>query len=134
MLAAIFPEKLDRFSAPQGAFARGADRFVRHEHIDWVGVQLRKLAQGEPTALLDFNLERKFMDGAIRRHNCAANRLAIFHNLDQPFATANTFIRPRSMEHSGIALETTATWGIHGSERDCLRSFRRKGHTGMDFN
>ncbi len=84
MLAAIFPEKFDRFSAPQSAFARGTDRFVRHEHIDWVGVKLRKLAQGEPTALLDFNLEREFMDSAIRRHNRTANRVAIFQNLDQP--------------------------------------------------
>ena len=35
---AIAPEEVDRFDAPQGAIARGADRFLGDEHVDGVGV------------------------------------------------------------------------------------------------
>ena len=62
------------------------------EYIDRVRMEFGKLAQGEPTASLDFDFKREFMDEAIGGHAGAAHDAAILNQLHQPLTASNHFI------------------------------------------
>src|SRR5262249_46647088 len=61
-VAALAPELLDRADAPLSALARGPDRLIADHHAYRVGVHLREMAQGHPTAAVDLDVvEREVM-------------------------------------------------------------------------
>src|SRR6266516_425660 len=59
------PKLLDGFDAPQRAGPRCPDEFAAHQHIDRIGVKLRKLSKGDPGALIDLNFENQIVNLAI---------------------------------------------------------------------
>src|SRR5437016_10714340 len=60
-VAALAPELLDRADAPQSALPRRADRLIVDDYVDRVGVHLREVAQGQPTAAADIHVELDVM-------------------------------------------------------------------------
>src|SRR4051812_721802 len=76
------PELIDALDAPAGALAGSADRLAGNDDIDGVGVELRKFAEGDPTAARDFGGEVEVVRLIVGRHVPRGHGHAVYPQLD----------------------------------------------------
>src|SRR5262249_28389939 len=100
-IAALAPELLDRADAPQGALPRGADRAVVHDHVDRVGVHLREVAQGDPTAPVNLDVEAQVMLLVVGRYLLGGDRFAVDDDFDKTRLALRNLAAVGSAERRG---------------------------------
>src|SRR5205085_12427672 len=101
--------------------------------IDRIGVKLRELAQSDPTAAFDFDLEGKVVNLPISRDSLPRNCLPVHHDFDEALAASHHLVVTGSMQKDCVA-DRTAALTLDRSVGHGFGYFWRKGHARMDRN
>ena len=95
-------------------------------------MRLRKVAQGDPTATVDFHGELKPVDFSVSQQVALGRGSAVDDYLHQPQAAFHWFAGARGVQFDGVADHAAARRGCQLAVGDGFRDFRSEGDLRRD--
>ena len=128
------PKLLDGFGAPLSTPFGNPNGFAFKDHLHRVGMQLGKLPQGNPAALIDGEVCLQVVNRSISRDDPTAHRVSIDNQFHRARAPQGNGLWWGPMKGDRITQETFASGRRQEALSDGLGSCRRKGDTCLDTN